>query len=1529
MTSINDLILADIMSTRVLALPPDHPLEEAVQAMAGGHVSCLVVMAERQPVGILTERDMVRLFASQRPPDTTIAQVMSAPALTVPANLDFRTAYHLLQDHGIRHLMVVDPAGAMLGIVSETDFRVHLGLDVFRKAQDLRAVMDPRLPALPPETSLASALDHMLAEKWDHVIVLEAGRAVGIVTERDVPRLLASHADAERETLASVMSSPVQSIPASGSVTEAAECMNREHLRHMVVTDDAGLAIGVLSQHRLLERLGDAILDQAWQHRQTADSAHRHAEQLLEAEHRFAHLLATEPERDVILQAMLAAALSLPELDAGGLLVQLPDGGYRLEHQEGLPASLRARIASLPADSSEAALLRQDRPLCNCLHTTPLCHKTDRLGSQAASAAGIRAIIALPIRVNERPGVCLYLASRQVDSLATDTVTALDTLAHQFSQALERLTAREQAAARQVALQHSEALLRTLVHTIPDLVWLKDTKGVYLACNLAFERFIGATEAAIVGKRDHDLVEPALADSFLAHDLAAMAADAPTRDEEWLAFAGDGYRGLFETVKTPMRDADGRLIGVLGIAHDITATRRIQEQLREERDRSSHYLDVVEAIVVALDGEGRVSLINRKGCDLLGYAAAELIGKNWFATCLPQPSGMDQVYPAFQEIIGGRLENKEYFENLVLTRSGESRLIAWHNAALHDEGGRTIGTLSAGEDITERRQAEAALQSLNRDFVSFLDNTTDFVYFKDAHSRFRFCSQTLATITGHANWRDMAGKHDLEVFPPDTAQIYCEEELPVFREGKPLLNKIDPYYDEQGEKHWVSTNKWPVFDAGGKVVGLFGISRDISELISAEAAVKASEEMLRTLIDAMPDIVCFKDGEGRWLLANDFDLKLFQLEGVDYRGKKDSELAAYSPFYHDAFMGCEATDEQAWLAGGPSRVDEVIPRPDGSERIFDVIKLPTHHPDGRRKGLVVVGRDITERKRAEERLQHLAHFDPLTQLPNRMLLTDRLQVATARAQRSGKLLAVCYLDLDNFKPINDSHGHEVGDHLLVEVARRLTEALRAGDSVGRLGGDEFVLLLGELGDEEECRIALDRVLQALALPYEIDDLGLILSASIGVTLYPSDAMDSDTLLRHADQAMYEAKEAGRNRYHFFDPERDQRMRSTREAHARIRRGLRDGEMTLHYQPKVNMRRGTVYGAEALIRWQHPQRGLLPPIDFLPQIADTEIAAEIDLWVLEQAIAQAAEWSAAGQALSISVNVSAPTLGRADFQQQLSGLLKRYPELPAHTLEIEILESVALDDVGRISAIIDGCRQLGIGFALDDFGTGYSSLLYLRHLPAGVLKIDQSFVRDMLVDPDDLSIVEGIVRLAEAFQREVIAEGVESDEHGALLLKLGCELGQGYGIARPMPAGALTGWLRGYRQPAPWAEFRDLRGAHPDAPLQLMAIEHRRWVHHLVTMIETGNAQEMTRSGLDLHTRECRFGRWYYGPGQHRFGHLAVFQDLEDTHARVHHLANELIELCLGGHQATARARKPELMAGQAQLLAGLDRLHGL
>jgi len=571
---------------------------------------------------------------------------------------------------------------------------------------------------------------------------------------------------------------------------------------------------------------------------------------------------------------------------------------------------------------------------------------------------------------------------------------------------------------------------------------------------------------------------------------------------------------------------------------------------------------------------------------------------------------------------------------------------------------------------------------------------------------------------------------------------------------------------------------------------------------------------------------------------------------------------------------------------------------------------------------IAVFTDISQIKAHEAELNQIAHYDPLTGVPNRRLLADRLNQGILHARRSGKSLAVCYLDLDGFKPINDQHGHAVGDLFLIEVANRLKQELRGEDTLARLGGDEFVIILTNVIASSELHVVLDRVLAAVSIPTRIGDLSISASASIGVTIFPDDDADPDTLLRHADQAMYLAKDAGKNRYQLFDPEHDRQVQTHRTRLQRLRLAMVQNEFVLFYQPKVDLISGEVIGAEALIRWQHPERGIVPPGEFLPHIAGSDFEFTLGEWVVDQVLQQIQRWNEAGIPLTVSANISADHLLQAPFVERLQQSLARYPQVAPASLELEILETVAIADMDQAINILTECRRLGIRLALDDFGTGYSSLAYFRSLPVDILKIDQSFVRHMLEDPDDLGLVESVVRLAHAFNRHVIAEGVETLAHGALLLQLGCPLAQGYGVARPMVAERLPAWIGEWRQQQAWLNIDHRSGSAENMALEVAAICVRNWVDQVGAYIHNpvGNAP------CALDSTRSRFGRWYRGSGAARYNGLPEFHAIEPLHETIHIIATGLSALARDGQAEIARETLPGLLVARDQLLEQIEAL---
>lgn len=718
----------------------------------------------------------------------------------------------------------------------------------------------------------------------------------------------------------------------------------------------------------------------------------------------------------------------------------------------------------------------------------------------------------------------------------------------------------------------------------------------------------------------------------------------------------------------------------------------------------------------------------------------------------------------------------------------------------------------------------------------------------------------------------------------------------------------------------------PIFDSHGKVLGTFAIyhrspkAPSASELETIEHAArvagiaiekKRAEEQIQlaaSVFEHSHEAIMITDTEARIVEVNRAFCELTGYNREEVLGRNPNILKSgrHDPQFYRHIWEALARDGH-WRG-------EIWDRRRDHELFAAHLTISAvYGEDGSIRHYVGMLSDITHLKEQQYQLERLAHFDPLTQIPNRILLADRLQLTMARTKRSGKLLAVCYLDLDGFKPVNDRLGHAAGDQVLVQLAGRLQSALRGGDTVARLGGDEFVLLLNDLTDVHECATVLERVLELVAAPYFVQEETIVLSASIGVTLFPMDASDATTLLRHADQSLYLAKQSGRNRYCLFDPEQDRQTRLRRETVTRFASALRNRELCLHYQPKVDFREGSVTGAEALLRWQHPQRGLLLPAEFLPALEDPKIAFDLTLWVVNTALEHMHHWRRQGLNLTVCVNTCGRALAHPGFAERLAELFTLHAEIPPPRLALEIHETTAVRYLTRIQPALEACHRLGVGIILDHFGTGPSSLAYLRQLSSDVLKIDRSLVHHMLEDNGDRMIVEGIIGLAKTFGRRVIAEGIESMEQGALLVRLGCDLVQGYAIAHPMPASVLPLWIERYQSLPRRAASSD--AFLPQDGLAWLAahLDHRCWLTNwMVRLLRPG---EETLALTPPY--ECQLGSWIEG-STHRFCRDSGIRlkELKGLHRNIHDRIQEL----------SVRYDPTQVEAGLAQILTLEERL---
>ncbi|SDN86986.1 PAS domain S-box-containing protein/diguanylate cyclase (GGDEF) domain-containing protein [Halomonas shengliensis] len=549
--------------------------------------------------------------------------------------------------------------------------------------------------------------------------------------------------------------------------------------------------------------------------------------------------------------------------------------------------------------------------------------------------------------------------------------------------------------------------------------------------------------------------------------------------------------------------------------------------------------------------------------------------------------------------------------------------------------------------------------------------------------------------------------------------------------------------------------------------------------------------LIKSAFHQAGEAMLIADAELKVLAANTAFAELSGVEPSWLKGRCVRELLDQSRLTTDPWEMLHSRDHVKAEFTYRNRMGRSAPAILSVSRLRDDRGQPSHH--------LVVLSDLAALAASGRKTGREVYFDALTGLPNRELLSQLLNESLEHAKRRGARVALGVLDVDHFKSINDRHGQDMGDSLIALLAQRISHLVHGDDILARIAGDEFALILQQGADEA----VLSRLLDALAAPFFLRGEALQITVSLGVTFFPQDDADGDVLLRHATQAMHRAKQRGRNTFHVFDPRFDRELQAREAQRRRFRQAIEKDELRLYYQPQVDMFDGRVIGVEALVRWQHPEEGLLAPGHFLPLVEGVSLDTLLGEWVLEAALKQLSVWQSTGVTLPVHVNISPAHLLSGHFVQRLTGLLDRYPEVPATRLKLEVLESAAMGDLQAALATMRDCQTLGIDFAIDDFGTGYSSLTHLRQLPVDLIKIDQSFVRDMLSDPDDMAIVESVIFMANRFRRPMLAEGVESLEHARALLALGCVRAQGYGIARPMPAESLPTWLSDWPRRRDW------------------------------------------------------------------------------------------------------------------------------
>lgn len=934
------------------------------------------------------------------------------------------------------------------------------------------------------------------------------------------------------------------------------------------------------------------------------------------------------------------------------------------------------------------------------------------------------------------------------------------------------------------ALKTSELKVRELFENANDLIYTLDLKGNFKSLNKAGEKLSGYTREEAYTKNIAEVIAPEYLDLTYKMISDKLKGDAVTRYEIEI-ITKSGERVMVD-LSTRLIYENGKPVGVQGIARDVTIRRRDEDALRKSEAKYRSLINSLPAIVYVVEPEPPYKPIYvSPNIESLGYSQETWSGIPDFWNNIIHPDDREQVYKQNEEALSVKFEKE--LEYRIIAGDGSVKWIYDRGCYVNDENSNKIYWQGVMLDITDTKNAEEIIKESEENYKFLSESIVHQVWTATPDGNLDYVNERTSSYFGcsaekviNEGWKEF-------VHPEDLAN--CLETWKHCLETGDYYEYKMRLRDASGEYRWHTARATAGRGADGKIFKWFGTNTDVDEQIRADAALRKSESKYRTLLENM--------GEGLLQVDND--------SIIEYVNDRFCEMTGYSP---EELLGKRTEDivfdnanirllqerEERRVKGISESYELALMKKSGELLWVLVGGAPIYGEDGAIVGSMGVFTDIAERKRTEEKLMHDAFHDALTGLANRALFTDHLRLRIERAKReSNAMFAILFLDFDRFKVINDSLGHSEGDKLLVAVAKRLQSTLRSSDLIARLGGDEFTILLNELDEPSHASHIASRIQELLKAPFELQGGDIYMSASIGIALGTDENVTAEDMLRNADIAMYRAKSKGKAQHQVFDQAMHEEALTQLQIDTDLRQALGQNEFSLHYQPIYNLQSRTIVGFEALVRWKHPKRGMIPPDKFIPIVEENGLIIPLGRWIVYESCRQMREWqdmNPAAKNLTMSVNLSCKQFTQNDLAEQVMAMLVATRLDPQH-LKLEITESHVMENGDAAVKMMKRLRSLGIELSLDDFGTGYSSLSYLHRLPVTNLKIDRSFVNQMVVGDENSKLVSTIITLAHNLNINVTAEGIETDDQLEHLKELNCEKGQGYFFSKPLEAQAAT------------------------------------------------------------------------------------------------------------------------------------------